>query len=158
MRSAYRYTHCKSLADGGPQWLWVMLNPLSQDSPQSPQTLSRMASFTRSGGGGGFFVAHLYAWTTPSAVDLFMLPERQRTGRINDRVIGQFVDEVRHQKLPGGRIVVAWGDHPKAESRASEVVKLLRVGGQVHCLGTSKSGAPRHPSYVPTSQKLVPFA
>jgi hypothetical protein len=131
-----------------------MLNPSTADAFKDDNTIKRVKSFTAAGGGGELFVANLYAWRATDPVNLFMMPEYQRIGPINDSVIAQFLTEARGT---GGRVVVAWGAHPKAQGRAAEVVKVLRTTGPLHCLGKNKDGSPKHPLYVPGSQKLVPY-
>ena len=154
MKSPYRYTLSRTLPNGGPTWLWVMLNPSTADAFKDDNTIKRVKSFTAAGGGGELFVANLYAWRATEPRDLFMLPEAQRVGPINDMVIRQFLDEVRRT---GGKVVVAWGAQPKARGRIEVVVRDLRQSGPLFCLGKNQDRSPKHPLYVPGSQKLVPY-
>ena len=154
MTGPYRYTYCRTLPDGGPQWLWVLLNPQTRDHIHAGPVLNRIEAATKTGRGGGFYVAHLYAWLTPTPEALFMLPEYQRIGPLNDLALQQFAADARASK---GKIVVAWGDHPKARERGASVVKALREVMPVHCLGLSRSRNPMHPLYVAGSASVRPL-
>lgn len=131
-----------------------MLNPSTADAWKDDPTIRRCIRFTTDGGGGGLFVANLYAWRATVPEDLFMLPEAQRIGPINDTVIEQFA---RHAQETRGRIIAAWGAHPKAQHRAVRVLKILRQYRQVYCLGLTKGGMPRHPLYVAGAVQAVPL-
>lgn len=51
----------------------------------------------------------------------------------------------------GAPIVVAWGVHAKP-GRAADIRDIARkVGAQLTCLGTTKTGAPKHPLYLPAA-------
>ena len=152
MRSPYRYTLSRTWDERKPRWLWVCLNPLPED-PYKPSLLtSRLTSFTTDGGGGGWFLAHLYAWRASKPEDLFMMPEAQRIGPRNDLSLLEFAQDAQKYQ---GRIVAAWGAHPKARGRSAEVLKILRRYRTVHCLGLTKAGFPRHPLYVPGAVQIV---
>lgn len=152
MKSSYRYTQSRTWDERRRRWLWVLLNPGIADVWKDDNTIRRCVSFTTAGGGGGLFIANLYAWQTPGPEDLFMLPERQSVGPINDIVIEQFAQDAQRN---GGKVVAAWGAHPKAQSRAAQVLKILRRHRQVHCLGLTRAGYPRHPLYVPNAVQVV---
>jgi hypothetical protein len=54
-----------------------------------------------------------------------------------------------------GLTVAAWGAHRFAKHRAPDVVSLL---GEVHALGTTRDGAPRHPLYLRADAKPRPWS
>ena len=45
-------------------------------------------------------------------------------------------------------MVAAWGNHGVAGDRAARVIAEALSGIPLHCLETTKTGAPRHPLYV----------
>ena len=50
--------------------------------------------------------------------------------------------------------IAAWGVHGEFLDRAAEVAKLLP---ELHCLGTTKNGSPRHPLYLKADCRLHPW-
>jgi len=57
-----------------------------------------------------------------------------------------------------GIAVVGWGNDGSFNGRARAVIQLAtNVGLIFQCLGTTKSGQPKHPLYVANSQALIPW-
>ena len=50
--------------------------------------------------------------------------------------------------------MVAWGANAKP-NRVADFVEMLEPDDEVWCLGTTKSGQPRHPLYLPSDTDLV---
>lgn len=56
------------------------------------------------------------------------------------------------------KIIVAWGNHGVLEHRYKVVLNMLAVAGvQSYCLGTTKTGHPRHPLYIKTDTHPVKY-
>ena len=54
-------------------------------------------------------------------------------------------------------VVAAWSVHGQAEGRTQRVMAALAGRCEMHCLGTTRDGHPRHPLYVPAATKLALF-
>ena len=56
------------------------------------------------------------------------------------------------------QVIVAWGNNGSLHGRDKEVLKLLKsMKVKPMCLGITKTGAPKHPLYLPDETELVPF-
>ena len=53
-----------------------------------------------------------------------------------------------------GIVIAAWGVHGVHNNRKKEVCALIK---DLHCLGLTKNGRPRHPLYLSSNTKPVPF-
>lgn len=53
-----------------------------------------------------------------------------------------------------GLVVAAWGTHGSFLERDKQVLKLL---GQIRCLGVNQDGSPKHPLYLRKDSKLVTY-
>lgn len=149
----YRYV----LRRGGsaePLALWVMLNPSTADETNDDPTIRRVIAFTarfaeRAGvvpWRRGFTVVNLFA---RRATDPRVLTGSfDDIGPENDRAIAEEAEKA-------SLIVCAWGAN-KTFGRVARVLEILGPGPK-WCLGTTKSGAPRHPLYVKADQPLEVF-
>lgn len=129
--------------------LFVMLNPSTADAHVDDPTIRRCRGFARTWGCNGFTVANLFALrsTDPSV----LLQHADPVGPQNDLHLRQMAAEY-------GDVVLAWGANRAARQRAVQVATMMReAGARLWCLGTTKSGAPRHPLYVRADQPLVPW-
>lgn len=126
--------------------LFVMLNPSTADASLDDPTIRRCRGFARSWGCSGLTVANLYALrsTDPKVLRGHSDP----VGPDNDRHLFNLAVEY-------GDIICAWGAHATRErvDRAVAIFKL--AGARLWCLGTTTSGAPRHPLYIKADQKLI---
>jgi len=126
--------------------LFVMLNPSTADASIDDPTIRRCRGFARDWGCNGLTVANLYALrsTDPTAL------------RGHDDPVGP--DNDRHLfnlALEYGDIVCAWGAHAKRDRVEHAVAIFRKAGARLWCLGTTTSGAPRHPLYLRADQPLV---
>jgi hypothetical protein len=124
--------------------VFMMLNPSTADASDDDPTIRRCIGFTKAWGWSHFTVFNLFALRATDPSELSRHPDP--IGPNNDSYL---------QNIPREwPIVAAWGAHPFAVERASEVVKLLNR--PLYCLGQTKSGAPRHPLYLPkTAQPVI---
>jgi hypothetical protein len=142
----YRYQLARKWGSG-PIACFVMLNPSTADAHQDDPTIRRCIGFAKREMCGGLVVVNLFAWraTKPSA----LLSAYNPVGLRNDVEIR---DGMRCAQATDGPIIAAWGAHKIAAPRAKEVASW---GADLLCLGTTGSGAPRHPLYVPKDAPLI---
>jgi hypothetical protein len=146
---AYRYalTRTGDALPGKPgRAMFLMLNPGTADATLDDPTIRRCRSFACSWGFDGITVGNLYALrsTDPAALWLHHDP----IGPENDAYLYEMA-------TTHSRVVCGWGANAR-DDRVAAVVKLLReAGAELACLGTTKSGAPRHPLYVRGGQPLL---
>lgn len=145
---AYRYTlerHLEPNLFSSPRdvlrCLFVMLNPSTADAHEDDPTIRRCVAFARSWGYSTLSVVNLFAFRATDPEKL--LNAGEPVGPDNDAWIRS---EARRSEL----IVAAWGTHGYHQGRDEAVLALLREAGKpVYCLGTTRSGQPRHPLYLP---------
>lgn len=132
---------------------FVMLNPSVADADIDDPTIRRCMSFARREYAGGIVVVNLYGLraTDPArlkAADNPIGPENNLHLR----------ELAAHAFRVGVPIVCAWGANA-APARSANVATMIRgEGAATVCLGTTRSGEPKHPLYVRGDQPLVPFA
>jgi len=135
----YRYRLDRRWASG-PTVAWVMLNPSTADADADDPTLRRISAFSRGWGFGRLIVANLYALRTTDPAQLWTATDP--VGPDNGAHIAGAVS--CHE------VVAAWGVNAKP-GRVAEVLAVIGRqpgAGRVRALGTTKSGAPKHPLYL----------
>lgn len=127
-----------------------MLNPSTADEEVDDPTIRRCIGFSRRDGLSGLRVVNLFALRSTDPAGL--ADAWDPVGPENDAWI-------RDVAARSHRIVVAWGAHPLARTRIGAVVPILRgaEGRRLWCLGTTASGAPRHPLYVRGDTTMLPW-
>jgi hypothetical protein len=125
-----------------------MLNPSTADAERDDPTIRRCIGFSRAWGFGSAEIVNLFALraTDPGTLRLHADPIGPGTD-----------DHVRSAAARVEVVIAAWGAFDFAAARAEQVLSLL-PGKRLHCLGRTRSGAPRHPLYLPTSARRRPFA
>ena len=126
--------------------LFVMLNPSTADASLDDPTIRRCRRFVDSWGCAGITVANLHALqaTNPMALWSHVDP----VGPDNDMYLSGVAAEYED-------VVFAWGNNAKP-GRVDKVYSIFkRRGRKIWCLGTTKSGAPRHPLYVRGDRPLI---
>ena len=147
---AYRYLLTRVWDDALPRALFVMLNPSTATEVQNDPTVERCERRARALGFGAFRVTNIFAFraTDPRAMRAVADP----VGPDNDAAIRESVDWAGG---PADRIVCAWGTHGAHLNRGAAVARLLRESGRdLHHLGLTAAGAPKHPLYIGYAQPL----
>jgi hypothetical protein len=131
----------------GPSLCFVGLNPATGDTDGKPRpTLAKVVKWAKREGCSAVVVVNLFAFRATNPQSLF-------TAGVD--IVGEGNDEVIRQRSSDARItLVAWGAHRLAKGRADEVLPLLQAP---RCIGVTKSGAPAHPLYVPSSRPFQPY-
>lgn len=144
----YRYS-LERRWKSGPRLVFVMLNPSTADEREDDPTIRRCLGFAKDNGFSAIAVVNLFALR---ATDPTEVPRHPRPiGKHNDHHI-----EVETQN-PADTVVVAWGAAGDAYGgRVSDVVCTIGRD-DLRCLGTTKTGQPRHPLYVAANTPLSPW-
>ncbi|MCA1841748.1 MAG: DUF1643 domain-containing protein [Actinobacteria bacterium] len=145
----YRYELTRQW-DGACAVLWIMLNPSTADAEIDDPTIRRVMNFSRGWGYGWMKVVNLFALRSSDPRALRDHP---------DPVGPENLDTLARVIPMALRVVAAWGavDRRLMLRRPPVEAMAERAGRPIHCLGTTRSGAPRHPLYVPASTPLERF-
>ncbi len=136
----YRYSLTRVWDDAAPKALFIMLNPSKATEVQNDPTIERCERRSRVLGFGGFRAMNIFAWreTDPKLLKQAQAP----IGPENDRLL---LDSLHW----ADQVIAGWGYHGAFQGRGPAVEALLRgSGAELHCLGLSKEGHPRHPLYI----------
>ncbi len=146
----YRYSLVREWLVGDGILCYIMLNPSTANVLEDDNTLIRCSGFARQWGFAKMRVVNLFAIrsTDPKKLKEFADPIG---GIWNDATIRTAVKAAK-------QVIVAWGNHGSLHGRDKEVLKILKTMKiEPMCLGITKSGAPKHPLYLPDETELVPF-
>jgi hypothetical protein len=136
--SRYRYSLSRAWDPHKPTVGFIMLNPSTADAEVLDPTVRRCVGYARAWGYGALEVANIFAWrsTDPKA----LLRVEDPVGPENDHYI---CDLAKRAHL----LIAAWGTHGVIHGRGGEVLRML-IDRDVHTLGLTKSGYPKHPLYL----------
>jgi hypothetical protein len=132
--------------------IWVGLNPSTADANEDDPTIRRVRWFTKREGYAGFVMLNLYAWRATDPKELNYLDLRTATGPENENTFAHWL------LLATGVIVAAWGANRPFETPIDIKGMATDHGKSVWCLGTTKSGAPKHPLYLSNSTEFETWA
>ena len=136
----YRYLLSRTWEAGAPRLLYIMLNPSTATELANDPTIERCERRARQLGFGTMVIANLFAWRATSPTDL----------KVAKLPIGSDTLRLLSEAAEGAdTVLVAWGVHGEHQGQALTVSDHLRSKDlELHCLGTTKNGHPRHPLYV----------
>ena len=124
---------------------FVALNPSTADGQFDDPTVRRCVGFAKSWGFGKIVIANLFALR--SSHPSLLSRDDDPIGPQNDWWLSEL--SVRFNFT-----IAAWGVHGSLKERAARVMpKLVNV----HHLGLTTAGHPRHPLYLPKSARPVQF-
>jgi len=141
----YRYELTRTWDPSGRKALFVMLNPSTATEVQNDPTVERCERRARALGFGAFRVTNIFAWrdTDPKKMRAAADP----VGPANDAAI-------RDGALWADQVICAWGTHGEHLHRGRDVEALLRATGlELHHLGLTRAGHPKHPLYIGYAQQ-----
>ncbi len=132
----YRYTLERTWDAERPSVMFIGLNPSTADATHDDPTVRRCVGFAKRWGFGSMLLTNLFALraTDPRA----LMDVEDPIGPSNDRWIDRTKDRA-------SLVVAAWGARGGLMDRDSEVAERF---SELHCLGTTKDGSPRHPLYL----------
>jgi hypothetical protein len=143
----YRYVLERAWDDSRPRMAMILLNPSTADETGDDPTLRRGMGFARREGCGALTYLNLFAWRATK-------PENMRSA--SDPVGPENDAWLKREAKRADIVVAAWGTGGAHKDRAEDVTRLL-AGVELHCLGVTKAGHPRHPLYVRGDAPLVKF-
>ena len=153
----YRYSLTREW-DNGPRVLWIMLNPSVADANIDDPTIRRCVSFTHAFAlyksdvqpkFGSLEVVNLFAYRATDPKDM----ASAKADGVN--IVGPDNDQhIIEAASRASLVVAAWGADKLAPLRSVSIRKLVTPHA-LHCLGKSKSGAPKHPLYLASNSELV---
>lgn len=141
----YRYLLTRIWGEARPLANFIMLNPSTADGTTDDPTIRRCMAFARAWGYGGLLVSNLFAFRATDPHELYRT--EAPVGHENDAAITACA-------LASGLHVAAWGVHGSLMNRGQAVRTLLWGIRPLTCLGMTKSGQPRHPLYMPSTDRL----
>ncbi len=132
----YRYELWRRWSPG-PYVAFIGLNPSTADESLDDPTIRRCIGFAKAWGYGALCMLNLFSFraTDPAVMKTEEFPIG---GHENDLAL-------RSRAEGAGVVIAAWGIHGVHQERDQAVRKLV---ANLHCLGTTKDGHPRHPLYL----------
>jgi hypothetical protein len=141
----YRYALWRRWS-GGPQAMFIGLNPSTADETEDDPTIRRCIAFARDWGYGALCMANLFAYRATEPAD--MLAQDDPIGPDNDEYLRRLAGE-------SGVVVAAWGTHGVHRGRDAAVFAMIPT---LHYLKLTKDGHPGHPLYLPANLRPLEFA
>jgi hypothetical protein len=147
----YRYHLWRRWDELSPMMVWVMLNPSTADATTDDPTIRRCIGFAKLHGCGGISVKNVFALRVTDPREL--LSSSDPFGENEDYLLG-----ARSVTLLT-KLVVGWGAKMGGKRLAPYYAKarVLLLPQKPNCFGTTKSGDPRHPLYLPNAAPLIPW-
>ena len=145
----YRYLLRRTWDHKLPRLLYCMLNPSTADAEVDDATIRSCIRLAKGLNYGSFEVVNLFAFraTDPDA----LLKAEDPVGPRNDITIEAAIGRC-------DLAVCAWGAHPFADRRATDVRNELRSRRPaIFCFGKTKAGSPKHPLYIKSGTPLEVF-
>ena len=123
--------------------VFLMLNPSKATEKVLDPTVTRCMKYAQLWGFGACEVVNLFSYRATDPSELQKVEEP--VGKGNDLAI---ISAAASSDL----VIVPWGVHGAFKERERAVVSRLEKDGvELYCLGITKSGAPRHPLYLPST-------
>lgn len=160
----YRYFLKRTRPDltQGGSIIFVMLNPSTANSNVDDATIRRCQAFTFRERKRTLVVLNLFAGRATEPADLWKM-----TDPVGDPINWHTWDGVaRFADRKKDIVIFAWGAIPKPvkyrdlfmqQVEKAEALFLNEHRLSCYCLGTTKTGSPRHPLYVKEDQELIPW-
>lgn len=117
----------------------IMLNPSTADADADDPTIRSCCEFARRGGFGGIRVCNLFAYRSPSTIEL---------AHYSDPIGPRNDEYLRELAATPYVILCAWGATVFGNARATHVLSTVLKERRLWCLGRNKDGSPCHPLYI----------
>lgn len=143
----YRYLLRRIWSDATPLGV-VMLNPSTADMTTDDNTIRRCVNFAKSFGHGGILVANLFAYRATKPEELFTAADP--VGPDNLAQVEAMLQQVES-------VLCAWGTQGDFLGQGKKMTEFIAKRKPMYCLGVNKNGSPKHPLYIASSTKLIPY-
>jgi hypothetical protein len=142
----WRYSLWRFWGVGERRVAFIGLNPSTADEQADDPTIRRCIDFAKRWGFDGLYMLNLFALrsTDPRGLDQVDDP----VGPANDDAIAAVLAQV-------DLAVAAWGVHGWRHDRDQRFVAQCQR--ELHCLGRTINGHPKHPLYLRATTELVLF-
>lgn len=161
----YRY-ELRRRWGAGPPFVVIGLNPSTATATENDPTIRRCIAFAKRESCSELIMVNLYALrsTDPKGLrttawgtgDPAWWVRKDAVGPENNHAIAAALAESESR---GGIVVAAWGGtDARCHRFRVEVVRKLLGALPVRCFGTTRSGHPKHPLYLPADVPLVPWS
>jgi hypothetical protein len=122
--------------------VFIGLNPSTADELLDDPTIRRCVGFAKAWGYGAMWVLNAFAYRATQPADM----KAQFSNALGPQNNEYLIAACRGADL----VVACWGVHGAFLNRSAELtVMLIKAGVEVHHLGRTKDGLPRHPLYLP---------
>lgn len=157
----YRYVLWRDLGDPmvnkeqpiGSFLLVIGLNPSTADETQNDPTIRRCIGFGQSWGFRKLCMMNAFAFRATEPWE--MKAQADPVGPDNNHWLNYYL-QACHECA--GLALAAWGVHGDWNGRDLEVNAIAGIlGVQLHCLGLTRRGMPRHPLYLNKTLQPIPY-
>lgn len=142
----YRYSLWRIWDKQKPIYTFVGLNPSTADQIQDDPTITRCINFAKSWGGGGIYMANLFAYRAADPQE--MISQNDPIGLKNDFYLKELANQSQ-------KIIACWGNHGIHQQRSTVVKSLLK--DKLYYLELNKTGEPKHPLYIHSETQIKSF-
>jgi len=149
VNARYRYSLWRAWSAYHPRIAFILLNPSTANEQIDDPTIRRCMGFARAWDFGSLEVVNLFAYRATDYIELIKV--RCPMGEENNYFLLHAVERC-------STVVLGWGNRGMLLGRDRQVMSLLIGRNDVHCLGITKDGQPRHPLYVKGDTNLEPFS
>lgn len=140
----------RRFTDGRSQFaLWIGMNPSVADAGVDDPTIRREMGFTKGMMIDTYVKCNVMDYRATDPKTLLSVPAR------SDRNLECINALAGHPRC--AVIIVAWGALPKKLRRYADDVVTTLGGRQLHCMGVTANGSPRHPLYLPNTARCEPW-
>lgn len=125
-----------------PFAMCIGLNPSTANAETDDATIRRLCGVNgilSNNGFGGLYMLNLFTFITP-------YPKELKEKNV--------VPDGYYHLNQCSKVIFCWGNFKEATERASEVIKLFT---NPYCFGKNANGTPKHPLYLKSDTKIIPF-
>ncbi|KAA2218276.1 DUF1643 domain-containing protein [Maribacter flavus] len=141
----YRYALWRVWDTEAPSVMFIGLNPSTANENENDPTIRKVIKYAKDWGFGGVIMCNLFTYVSAYPEDLIHCKDSLEE---NIKVLNSAEWYCSH-------VVFAWGNFKIAEERAKKMKELFP---HAMCLVKNKNGSPRHPLYVKSKIKLIPYS
>lgn len=153
---AYRYRLWREWDRSRPTLAFLMINPSTADHLTDDPTITRCMSRAITGKYGRLEVANLFPLRATDPDELLRHVDPLGPAQGGVTADGAILDAIDRANM----VICAWGAHPAAAARATDVMRIIGMCGmrnKLYHLGLNKDGSPKHPLYIAASTRPKPF-